>query len=108
MTDSKTHEGNGTPESKNISLQLYDIVQIDAPDNDALHAKSFIVSYISGDKIKITDTETMEPSTILISEDGNLQEESIVAISLLSRGETDSFAKQNNLVTGTWVDIRVG
>ena len=108
MTDSKTHEGNGTPESKNISLQLYDIVQIDAPDNDALHSKSFIVSYISSDKIKISDTETMEPSTILISEDGNLQEESIIAISLLSRGETDSFAKQNNLVTGTWVDIHFG
>ena len=97
-----------SPESNKVNLQLQDIIQIEAPDNDLLNNKIFIITFISPEKIKIANTETFDESSLLIDEYGNFQESSIIGISLISRGETDSFAQQNNLVPGSWIDIHFG
>ena len=97
-----------SPETNKVDLQLQDIIQIEAPDNDLLNNKTFIITFISSNKIKIANTETFEESSLLINDDGDFQESSITSISLVSRGESDSFARQNNLVPGTWIDIHFG
>ena len=42
-------EDNTTPEINKVELELQDIIQIAAPDNDLLNDKMFIISYISSD-----------------------------------------------------------
>ena len=42
---------------------------------------------------------------LLIGEDGMLRNESITSFTILSRAEFPGYAKQNNLVPGTWIDI---
>ena len=101
-------EDNTTPEINKVELELQDIIQIAAPDNDLLNDKMFIISYISSEKIKITNTETLDDTTLLIDSDGNFEDDSIVEISLLSRGENEGYARQNNLVPDTWIDIHFG
>ena len=43
-----------------------DIIQIDAPNNEILNNKTFLVTYISSQKIKVTNTDTLEDSSLLI------------------------------------------
>jgi len=47
---------SGSPESEQINkinLELGDIIQIEAPDNDQLNNKYFYINYISKEKINI-------------------------------------------------------
>ena len=101
-------ENSPTLEINKVALELQDIIQISAPENDLLNDKIFIISYIGTDKIKITNTETFDDSTLFIDDDGNLQDDSIIEISLLSRSEQEGYARQNNLTPGTWIDIHFG
>ena len=99
---------NETPVENKVDLQLQDIIQIDAPDNDILNDKQFVITYISIDKIKICNIETLDYTTLIIDEDGNLHDDSIESINLISRSKSDSFAIQNNLIPDKWIDIHFG
>ena len=54
------------------------------------------------------NVETLEYTTLIIDEDGNLHDESIESINLISRANSDSFAVQNNLIPDKWIDIHFG
>ena len=81
-----------TTQSNNIYLQLGDIIQIDAPSNSELNQRRFLIEYIDNKKIKITSED--DDTYVLNIDDGNLSDESIQAISILSRPESSGYAKQ--------------
>lgn len=90
--------------SNKINLQLGDIIEIISPSDAQLHDKQFIINYIDKSKIIIMN-DTGNTNTINIREDGNLNNESILSIILLSRADTPSYAKQNKLLPMQWIDI---
>ena len=88
-----------------IELQLADIIQISAPKNDNLNDQIFIIDYIDKTKIKLINTESMSTIKLDISPEGYVGDGTIEKISILSRSKHDGYAKQNNLVPNTWIDI---
>lgn len=94
--------------TSNNYLQLGDIIQIYAPSNPDLNEHIAIIDYIDTYKIKLIDEQTSSRVVLDIKPDGNLTDESITSISILNRDENKGYAKQNNLLTGTWVDIHFG
>merc|ERR1711871_578220 len=86
--------------SNTINLQLGDIIQIYATNN-----KIFIIDYIDQSKIKIQNQDL--DYELNIDENGNLKDESIDSIDILSRADNKSYAKQNKLLPETWIDIHI-
>lgn len=89
----------------NINLELGDIIKLQAPTNEALHEKTFIISFIDEN---IIDINSSELETSLTLEGGRLTDESITKISVLFKNELKGFSKQNNLSRGVWLDIEFG
>ena len=86
-----------------INIQLGDILEFIAPNNEILINKKFFVKYIDNDKIKLINIDTEEPITINV-QNGQL-DESIEGIELLSRAKFPGYAKQNDLDPGIWIEI---
>ena len=99
---------NETPVDNKVDLQLQDIIQIEAPGNEILNDKQFVITYISPEKMIICNVETLDYTTLIIDEDGNLHDDTIESINLISRAKSDSFAIQNNLIPDKWIDIHFG
>ena len=93
-------------QSNNLLLELGDIIEILAPKNDQLHQSTFYITYIDDSKIKITNVATLEKVQLnMDDETGKLSDRSITEIHLLSRAEESGYARQHNLLTGTWIEI---
>jgi len=91
-----------------LTIELGDIIQIIAPTHQEIHEHVFLVDYVSSRIIKLIDTESLERSSLKLDATGQITDESITTIKLLSRAEEKGYARQNNLVVSTWVDIRFG
>ena len=87
----------------NINLQLGDIIELEASSNQELHKKIFFIKYISSEKIILVNSD--KDFTLNIKPTGELYEESIESINILSRAETPSYAEQNKYFPGTWISI---
>lgn len=90
--------------SEEIQLQLGDIIEITAHENEILNNNIFLIEYIDSDKIKLIDVNLSLPVTLAI-EDGDLKDKTIESIALLSRSEEEGYARQNALVPNTWIDV---
>jgi hypothetical protein len=95
------------PITQKINLQLGDIIQLESPADTTLHNKQYFINYIDTNQIIIIDS-TNQQVTLNINDDGSLRNESIQTIIILSRAETSSYALQNNLLPGQWIDIYFG
>jgi len=87
----------------NINIQLGDIIEI-LSENPTLNNNKFFVKYIDSKKITIINIENNEEEILKINENNEL-DESIEEIILLSRADFPGYAKQNNLIKGTWIDV---
>lgn len=87
----------------NINLQLGDIIELVSSSNEELDKKIFLIKYIDNEKIILVNNK--EQTTLNIKPTGELYEESIESINILSRADTPSFAEQNNYIPGTWISI---
>ena len=92
-----------SPSSAEINIQLGDMLNFNAPDNEKLNQQQFYINYIDTDKIKLINLENEELITLNIT-DGQL-DPSIESIELLSRAEFPGYAKQNNLNIDVWIDL---
>ena len=102
---------NNNNKPVNIQIQLGDIVEINAPTNSEINDHMFLVDYIDvvdNRKIRLIDVDTQAELTLKIDANGALSDESIHNLSILSRADHAGYARQNGLVTGTWVDIYFG
>ena len=100
--------GSESGEVLSLSIELGDFIKIIAPTHQEIHEHIFLADYVSSRKIKLIDTDTLTPYLLKIDANGNLTDESITSIELLSRAQEKGYARQNNLVISTWVDIRFG
>ena len=91
-----------------IELQLGDVIQIFNPLNDRLNKQTFIIDYIDRSKTHLINIDTLERIKLKISEDGLIGDGNITKISILSRSETPSYARQNELLPGKWINIYFG
>ena len=91
-----------------IDLELGDIIEIVSPNNEEYHETMNYIYFINKNTILIKNVATLKDYQLNIKEDGTFSDESIEQIILLSRSEDKGFAKQNNLLPNTWVDIHFG
>ena len=104
--ESSKPEESSNPIVYNISLQLGDIIQLDAPSNSALHDKIYFIKFINKEKIVLIDATKIITLTLAVN--GKLEEESISNILLLSRHKSPSFIVQNNLEIKKYISIYFG
>lgn len=89
-----------------IELKLGDIIFIHDETNDLLNNNTFLIQYIDAKKIQLVNLDnTLEKITLTISEDGVVGDGSIQSIDILSRNPEQGYARQNNLLPNTWVNI---
>ena len=91
-----------------LELQLGDVIQIFNPVNENLNEKTFIIDYIDSSKAYLINTESLDRIKIKISEDGTFGDGNISKIAILSRSDTASYARQNDLLPGKWIHIVFG
>ena len=91
-----------TSSENKVYIKLGDIIDIEAPDDTALHDKRFLVIYTDTTQIKLVGDEEI---ILYIDDEGGFSNESIENITIISRSESGSYAIQNDLVTDTWIDI---
>jgi hypothetical protein len=102
-------EKNKEKETKGFSLRLGDIIEISAPKNDILNEHTFFIEYINDSRIVLIDVATMDQIQLNRDEEtGVFSDKSIREIRLVSRSEHEGYARQNNLVIGTWIEIHIG
>ena len=92
-----------------IRLELGDIIEIVAPSNDELHEMTFLITYFGSQSLILQNASTGILHELTISEDGSgFSDESIIGILLIYRDETKGYARQNNLLPKTWIDVHIG
>lgn len=91
-----------------IELQLGDIIRIMNPTNENLNKQIFLIDYIDDTKIVLINVTSLKKHVLSISENGILGDGTITEIDLLSRADTNSYAKQHGLVPSNWIDIYFG
>lgn len=96
---------NPNPNDIVLELQLGDVMQISNPVNDNLNNQTFLIDYIDKSKTYLINTETLERLRLSIDKDGIIGDGNITKISILSRSNTPSYAEQNNLLPGKWINI---
>jgi uncharacterized cupin superfamily protein len=88
-----------------IELQLGDVINIQNPKNEKLNDQTFIIDYIDKTKMYLINVDTLEKTRLKISADGIIGDGGITQIAILSRSDTPSYARQNDLTPGKWIDI---
>jgi hypothetical protein len=98
---------NNTQETNDIvlELQLGDVIKITNPLNENLNDKIFIIDYIDNSKAYLIDTDSLDKIKVKITEDGTFGDGNITKIAILSRSDTASYARQNDLLPGKWINI---
>ena len=109
MTDMNETTKNSSPVTESsLKIQLGDIIKLSSPDNDIYNDQTFVVDFIDKSKMVLINTESMVVNVIRINDDGTLNESTITGIDLLYRNENPGYAKQHNLLPGTWINIYFG
>ena len=88
-----------------LQLQLGDIIQIEAPTNESLDEEIFLIEYIDSKQIEIANIKSLKKTRLLLDENGELDDESIDSISILSRDKESGYARQNGFLPKTWVKL---
>jgi hypothetical protein len=91
-----------------ILLKLGDIILISDPTNEILNDNVFLIEYIDPKKIKLINSETFEKTVLQISPDGLIGDGNITGIKVISSNPESGYARQNELLPRTWVNIYFG
>ena len=100
--------GGGGSNKNSVKLRLGDIIQLFAPANEPIHEQTFFVEYIDEELAVLLDVANSNQQTIHFDNDGYITDESIQNIYILSRSKEEGYARQNDLVPKTWVDVYIG
>uniref|UniRef100_A0A6C0AST6 Uncharacterized protein n=1 Tax=viral metagenome TaxID=1070528 RepID=A0A6C0AST6_9ZZZZ len=95
-------------QDSSIALELGDIIEIIAPNNPEIHEITGLIYYIDQTHINIISVSTSKRYILRLDGSGRLTDESIEQIYLLNRSDEKGYARQNNLLVGTWVNIEFG
>lgn len=106
IIDSKTNSNSN--EEMNIELELGNVIRIKSPKNEKLNMQTFIIDYIDNQKMLLTNVDTFNSTKLKINPDGTIGDGSITELAILSRSDKKGYARQNNLLPGTWINIYFG
>ena len=104
MSD-QTNKNNN---DKLIQLQLGDIIELFDPKNENLNEQTFYIDYIDESKMLLINESTLESVKLKIDENGIIGDGTITKLIIKSRSKEKGYAKQNNLLPGTCVNIYFG
>jgi len=93
---------------KEILLQLGDIILISDPSNEILNDNVFLIEYIDQYKLKLINSETFEKTILQISPNRVIGDGNIKSIKVISSNQESGYARQNDLLPGTWINIYFG
>jgi hypothetical protein len=99
---------SANPSNKSITLQLGDVIVLRSPNNAIYNKRIFLIEYIDKEKIKIVDTDNFSNYVILINPDGTIEDENIQSITIISTNPEKGYARQNQLLPDTWINIHFG
>jgi hypothetical protein len=107
--ESEISEGSNSTEDKSaFKLKLGDIIEVVSPTNAQLHEFHFFITYINGQRIQLINVATLEEIQLNINDEtGELMDESITEVHLVNRSEHPGYARQNDLLQGTWIEIHI-
>ena len=91
-----------------IAILLGDILTIRSPNNEVLHENTFLVEFVSSSRVKLVNVKTFDAITLQISNSGALGDGDITEIEIISSNPQKGYARQNDLIPGTWVNIYFG
>jgi hypothetical protein len=91
-----------------LEIQLGDVIKITNPVNENLDGQIFFIDYIDNSKVYLINTDTLNRIKVKIQDDGTLGDGNITAIEILRRADSPSYAKQNGLFPGKWINIHFG
>lgn len=91
-----------------ILLKLGDIILISDPTNEILNNNVFLIEYIDENKIKLINSKSFERTVLQISPDRTIGNGNIESITILSSNPQSGYARQNDLLPGTWINIYFG
>ena len=108
--DSESEETPQSPSSEDIfRLKLGDIIEIVSQTNAQLHESHFFITYINNKRIQLINVATLEEVQLNINEEtGELNDQSITEVQLVSRSDHEGYARQNDLLQGTWIEVHIG
>ena len=103
---------DGTPQKpvggSQVKLNLGDIIQLIAPTHEKIHQQTFIIEYLDESQITLLDVANLTTIQLNLDAEGYLIDESVQKIYILSRSEEEGYARQNDLLPKTWIDIYIG
>ena len=91
-----------------IELQLGDIIKMISPNNQRINDIEFFINYIDSTKMFLLNPDTGEITKLKISPHGIIGDGSIKELIILSRSDNPSYAIQNGLLPGKWINIHFG
>ena len=94
--------------NKKIHIQLGDVIQIFNPTNDVLNEQQFFIDYIDKSKVILININTLNKVKQKIDENGIIGNGTIETIKIIYRNPNSGYARQNNLVSGNWINIHFG
>jgi len=107
--DEEQGEQDSKKQKSRMKLKLGDIIQILAPTNELLHENTFFIEYIDENRVVVIDVASIEQTQLNRDPETSVfTDRSIKEIILISRSPEAGYARQNNLVPGTWVEIHIG
>ena len=92
--------------SNKVNIKLGDMIEIIAPNDITIHNIIFLVDYVGYTQITLINlSDDSEEDKILYIDNGNFRNESIESINILERSEITGYARQNDLIIDTWIDV---
>jgi hypothetical protein len=88
-----------------LILELGDIIEINAPNNTAIHNHKYYIEYIDNNKMNVISLSDTSKHIINFNKNG-FSDENILSVSVISRSENKGFARQNDLNENTWIEIK--
>jgi len=106
--NSDNEKTNANDKDKLIQLQLGDIIELYDPKNEKLNEQTFYIDYIDETKMILINESTLEYVKLKIDENGIIGDGTITKLIIKSRSSEKGYARQNNLLPGTCVNIYFG
>ena len=94
-------------EQPKLSLELGQVIQIDAPTNTSINKHIYFIDYLDDNLIKLIDNEDLSVLELQIR-DNKFTDESIATIAILAKSENQGYALQNELIPDKWISIQFG
>ena len=107
-SETESDDSKPKPNDTILELQLGDVIHITNPLNDELNDQTFIIDYIDKSKVYLINTTSMTRIRLSITPDGTLGDGNITRIAILSRSDSPSYARQNELLPETWINVYFG